>query len=127
MAEVASTVHSAPAGTGGTGDVGQVVRIGQRALVWRLRAARHGRAHLLGTRGGAGRAIRTQARQEDGPRAHRHHLRVLRVAGRHHALALLRLLLGAQGRAIRAAQGVAQCREANRHYTNAHMLYAPHR
>lgn len=99
------------------------MRVGQRALVRRLRAAGHGRR----ARGRAGRAVRPQARQEDRARAHRHHLRVLRVASRHHAVTLLRVLLGAQGRALRAAQGVAHSREANQHHTNAHMLYASHR
>lgn len=107
-------------------DVGQVVRVGQRALVRGLRAARRAHRQRQRARGGAGRAVRAQARQEDGPRAHRHHLRVLRVASRDHALALLRVLLGAQGCAIRATQGVEHCREANQHHTNAHMLYAPH-
>lgn len=106
-----------------SGHVEQVGRVGQRALVRRLRAAGHG----LRARGGAGRAVRAQARQQEHARAHRAHLRVLRLARGHHALALLRLLLGAQGRAIRAAQGLAHSREANHHHANAHMLYAPHR
>ena len=105
-------------------DVGQVVRVGQRALGGRLGAAGHGQR----ARGGAGRAVRAaQARQEERARAHSHRVRVLRVPGRHHALSLLRVLLGAQGRAVRATQGVSHSREANQHHTNAHMLYAPHR
>lgn len=105
-----------------SGDVGQVVRLGQRALVRRLRAAGHGGR----PRAGAGRAVRAQAGQEERARAHRHHLRVLRLAGSHHALALLCILLGAQGRAVCATQGVTHSRAANQHHTNAHMLYAPH-
>lgn len=105
-------------------DVGQVVHVRQRALGRRLGATGHGQR----ARGGAGRALRAaQARQEERARAHRHRVRVLRVAGRHHALSLLRVLLGAQGRAVRATQGVSHSREANQHHTNAHMLYAPHR
>lgn len=110
-------------GSGDAGDVGQVLHLGQRALVRRLRAAGHGGR----ARGRAGRAVRAQARQEERARAHCHRVRVLRVAGGHHALALLRVLLGAQGRAVCATQGVSHSREANQHHTNAHMLYAPHR
>lgn len=105
------------------GDVGQVVHLRQRALVRGLRAARH----VQRPRGGSRRAIRAQTRQEDRASAHRHHLCVLRVARRYHAVALLRVLLGAQGRAVCAAQGVSHSRPANQHHTNAHMLYAPHR
>lgn len=88
-------------GSGDAGDVGQVLHLGQRALVRRLCAAGHGGR----ARGRAGRAVRAQARQEERARAHRHRVRVLRVAGCHHALALLRVLLGAQGRAVCATQG----------------------
>lgn len=87
-----------------------------------LRAAGHG----VRPRGGAGRALREEARQEERARPHCHHIRVLRVAGRDHAVPLLRVLLGAQGRAIRAAQGVKHCHAATQHHTNAHLLYAPH-
>lgn len=105
-------------------DVGQVVCFRQRALGGWLRAAGYGQR----TRGGAGRALRaTQTGQEERARAHRHRVRVLRVAGCHHALAVLRVLLGAQGRAVLATQGVSHSREANQHHTNAYMLYAPHR
>lgn len=103
--------------------VGQVLHVGQHAVVRGLGAAGHGQR----PRGGAGRALRAQAGQEERARAHRHHLRVLRVAGGDHALAVLRVLLGAQGRAVRATQGGTHCREANEHNTNAHMLYALHR
>lgn len=98
------------------------MHLGQRALVRGLRAPRH--CHR--PRDSAGRALRTQARQQERARPHRHRVRVLCLARRYHALPILRVLLGAKGRAIRAAQGVAHCREANHHYTNAHMLYAPH-
>lgn len=112
-------LHSVAAVRRCESDVGQVVRQrrgqrgGQRAVV------RGGRA-----RGRAGRAVRPEARQQKRARADRHRLRVLRVARRHHALALLRVLLGAQGRAVRAAQGVSHSPPANQHHTNAHMLIA---
>lgn len=108
---------------GAAEDVRKVLHVGKHALVRWLRAAGHGGR----PRGGAGRAVRAEARHEERSRADRHHLRILRVAGRDNALALLRVLLGAQGRAIRAAQGVKHSHAANQHYTNAHLLYAPHR
>lgn len=103
--------------------VGQVVHLGQHAVLRRLRAA----GHRHQARGRARRALRAEARQEERASAHRHHIRVLRVPGCDHALALLRVLLGTQGRAICATQGGTHCREANQHNTNAHMLYALHR
>lgn len=104
------------------GDVGQVVQLRQRTLLRGLRAS----GDRVGPRGGARRALRAEARQEECTRAHRHHLRVLRVARCHNALAILRLLLGAKGCAICPTQGVSKCRAPNQHHTNAYMLYVPH-